>query len=171
MRVTNTTATLCGLLLLWACDGAPESTDAGPTADAGRADAGGETPDAGTTSPDAGAPDASGFDAGAPDAGAPDAGAPDAGAPDAGGAPALEYDADGCLTWDSASARCGFESDASDCTLVASCGFNEASQCRIDCEMATTLCLEADFVDACLTALDSGECSRVSADCGGWLHF
>lgn len=121
----------------------------------------------------------SGFDASASsDSGGTDAGvSSDAAASDSGSVedagsttfPTPEYDAEGCLTWASAQAICGFSSDGVACAAIASCEFSTASQCMIDCEMATTLCIQREMVDACLAAIGAG-CDAISA-CNGWMYF
>ncbi|MGE0788054.1 MAG: hypothetical protein AB7S26_20450 [Sandaracinaceae bacterium] len=151
------TTILSGALLLVACDDGADPADAGAASDAGGmvgTDAG---PMVGT---DAGP--MTGTDAG-PMTGT-DAGPPSSGYP----TPA--YDMDGCLTWESATAICDYDAHAA-CTSIAGCGLSDMSQCGIDCTMATVLCLDDTRVDACIAALEGGDCMSVDTACNGWMHF
>lgn len=132
-------------------DAGPPGLDAGPAADAGPATDAGGALDAGE------AADAGGTDAG--------------GDTDAGAGTTPEYDAEGCLTFESASFICGFRSDGAACGRLTSCGIGDMSQCQIDCEMATTLCLGRELVDACIAAFASEDCDRIRSDCNGWVVF
>lgn len=89
--------------------------------------------------------------------------------PDAQASTQPEYDAQGCLTFDSAVALCD-ESDQALCNASVDCGHSDLSQCSIDCTMATTLCLESTQVEACRAAVASGSCTTIS-ECQGWLYF
>lgn len=155
----------CGMVLFAGCsdDDGRALIDSSVESDAG-SDSGGT---------DSGLDATPGVDAGADavpvsDVGVDAAPVSDAGA-DAARFPSPAYDGDGCLTFASAQEICGSASNDLACTAVAACSLSTQSQCQIDCEMATTLCIDSVSVDACLAAID-GSCADLSA-CGGWLHF
>jgi hypothetical protein len=98
-------------------------------------------------------------------AGEPDAspGAPDAAPADA--SLALEYDQNGCLTFASASRLCGFDSDGTVCDqrLLCSEG-DELSQCKINCEMGTTVtCYKMADVECLQNAVAAHDCAALEA--------
>lgn len=82
----------------------------------------------------------------------------------------LEYDDAGCLTFTGASAFCGFDSDSTICEYAIDCR-NDADldQCKIDCEMSTTLggCIDAASVDCVIQAVDAQSCPDLQT-CPGW---
>ena len=69
-----------------------------------------------------------------------------------------------------ASVLCGFESDGAICDFSAGCGASEdADQCRINCEMGTTVnCYDQAAVDCLYTAAQcTASCTDLTA-CG-WI--
>jgi hypothetical protein len=110
---------------------------------------------------DDGAP--AGADAALVDGGAPDA--PPSTMPDA----SYTYDQNGCLTFASASDVCGFASDGTVCTLARTCGQDpDDGQCKINCEMGTTVsCYKMADVDCLLAATAASDCAALAA-CG-WI--
>lgn len=131
-----------------ACDDDGAEPDAGST-------------DAGSTPMDAGSSDDSGAETDAGPTGS------DGGPADF---PTPRYDAMGCLTFDSATELCAHDGAVA-CQRVVGCGLTDSSQCSIDCTMATVLCLDMTRVDACLQAVQSGDCMSVETACDGWMHF
>jgi hypothetical protein len=86
-----------------------------------------------------------------------------------GPSPTAMYNQDGCLTYASASALCGFSSNGDACKRYESCGRGTASECQINCEMYTSFtCVERDFVDTCLAAVEK-DCDALSV-CQGWFY-
>jgi hypothetical protein len=73
----------------------------------------------------------------------------------------------GCLTFQGASALCGFSSDETICELAVSCGQSpDLGQCQINCEMGTTVNCYAEADVACLAqAACAADCDALEA-CG-----
>jgi hypothetical protein len=73
----------------------------------------------------------------------------------------------GCLTFQGASALCGFSSDDTICELSVMCGLStDLGQCRINCEMGTTIECYAEADVACLAqAACAADCDALEA-CG-----
>jgi hypothetical protein len=124
--------------------------------DAGRPTADGAVRDAATGGADATAGDAGGE-------------LPDAGTATDAGADTLEYDGEGCLTYPSASELCGFDSDSAICSFSVGCGTStDLGQCRINCEMGTTvMCYTREHVACLRAAVASLSCTDLE-DCG-WI--
>jgi hypothetical protein len=81
-----------------------------------------------------------------------------------------EYDQNGCLTFASAGEVCGFASDDTVCALSITCpaGGGDDSQCKINCEMGTTVtCYKMADVDCLLAATAAHDCTALAA-CG-WI--
>lgn len=90
----------------------------------------------------------------------------DGGAPRDGG---LEYDSNGCLTFAGASDFCGFDSGDRVCTFMVACGIaSDLSQCKINCEMGTTvMCYGPDDVQCVIDAVSANACN--DATTCGWI--
>ena len=75
----------------------------------------------------------------------------------------------GCLTFDGASALCGFSSNGSICETSLTCGSStDEGQCQINCEMGTTVnCYEAGDVQCLVDAACADDCNALAA-CG-WI--
>jgi hypothetical protein len=83
-------------------------------------------------------------------------------------APTYEYDQHGCLTFASASRVCGVNSDDSVCALRVSCQGGDDGQCKIDCEMGSTVsCYKMADVQCLLNAVAAHDCAMLAA-CG-WI--
>ena len=144
------------LLATGGCSSPSDTTTAG---DAGSPTDGAVAADAGTAGPDAATVDAGRADAAATGA--------DAGDP----ASAFEYSDGGCITYGGASKLCGFSSDGKICKASEACAHptnpNEG-QCKINCEMGTTVkCNTRANVSCLLDAVKAGSCSAITA-CG-WI--
>ncbi len=91
------------------------------------------------------------------------------GTPDSGGghgadAAMYEYDQNGCLTFASAGKICGFASDDSVCTQNMTCSGGNADQCKINCEMGTTVkCYKMADVDCLQHAVAAHDCAALAA--------
>jgi hypothetical protein len=112
------------------------------------------------TSPDdAGAPDDD-TSSSPPAAPTEDAKAPDDGDED----PDVEVNADGCVTYAGAGALCGFKSDEAICAFAVSCGrTDDVGQCKINCEMASTIeCYEAADAACLRAATKAGDCDALA---------
>jgi hypothetical protein len=83
--------------------------------------------------------------------------------------PAMDYDENGCLSYDGATLLCGAGSDGEICGLAATCRDDgNAGQCSIDCEMSSTVgCIDEAAVDCVWQAKVDGDCDAL-ADCAPW---
>jgi len=82
----------------------------------------------------------------------------------------FEYDEQGCLLYSSASKLCGFSSDEAVCAYWHdTCGENnDIGQCKIDCEMGTTIqCYTEADVLCLLNAVEAQDC--VAMEACGWI--
>ena len=96
--------------------------------------------------------------------GAVDAAPPDASANASPDAASYEFDQNGCLTFGSASDLCGFGSDDSACALQLSCHGGDDGQCKINCEMGTTVkCYKQADVDCLAHAVAAHDCAALDA--------
>jgi len=141
----------------------------GTTSDTGTADTGGTTGTEDTGTGDTG--DTGTADTGTADTGTADTGSEDTGGATTGGAE-VEVDEEGCVTWDGASAFCGFKSDGTICEFAEQCATNgDGGNCQIDCEMTTTVaCLTKDDV-ACVEAAVGAEDCAALKECTLWVLY
>ncbi|HVK70877.1 MAG TPA: hypothetical protein VM694_40760, partial [Polyangium sp.] len=81
----------------------------------------------------------------------------------------IEYNEMGCLTYQGASAVCGFMSDGGACELGVSCmASTDEGQCKINCAMGTTIkCYKEADVKCLVDAVCAGDCDALKA-CG-WI--
>lgn len=82
-----------------------------------------------------------------------------------GGADGGPFDQNGCLTFQGASQLCGFDSNEAICSLAVSCEISQdISQCKINCEMGTTVrCYTQKDVACVAQALQGESCSALAA--------
>jgi hypothetical protein len=79
-------------------------------------------------------------------------------------ATSFEYDQNGCLTFTSASQICGFNSDNSVCAFSHSCSAGDEDQCKINCEMGTTVkCYKMADVTCLQHAVAAHDCAALAA--------
>ena len=89
---------------------------------------------------------------------------PDATTSGADAAGSFEFDENGCLTYASASKLCGFDSDDSVCAQKLSCEGGDDGQCKINCEMGTTVnCYKLADVECLLSAVAAHDCAALAA--------
>ncbi|WP_170229888.1 hypothetical protein [Polyangium fumosum] len=81
----------------------------------------------------------------------------------------IEYNAEGCLTYQGAGAVCGSASDGDTCELSVSCmASTDVGQCNINCVMGTTIkCYKEADVKCLVDAVCAGDCDALKA-CG-WV--
>jgi hypothetical protein len=79
--------------------------------------------------------------------------------------PPVTFTDGGCVDWSTAAQVCGFKSDLSVCKLAVSCKLSsDVGQCKINCEMGTTVsCYTMKDVDCILKATSDGSCSALKA--------
>jgi hypothetical protein len=84
--------------------------------------------------------------------------------------PTGAFDGNGCLTFASASEICGFNSDGEICAFAVGCGASaDEGQCKINCEMGTTVnCYHQEDID-CLHAAAQCDDDCAALPACGWI--
>lgn len=101
------------------------------------------------------------------DGGGPDGGVTIDAPPGGPDATMYQYNDAGCLTFQSASQICGFNSDGTICMFSSTCpgGGGDPGQCMINCEMGAQFskCYQPADVDCLKNAVSSMSCSALAA--------